>query len=105
MYTDDFQKKENYLNLKNTIVINVIDCEEYHSTFKIFEEHRQELLTDKFRIDFLELRKAKEFKERGSMTDKKQMWMDFLNANAEDDETLERLASDSPIMQKAVAVP
>ena len=30
--------------------------------------------------------------------------MDFLNTNAEDDETLERLASGSPIMQKAVAV-
>ena len=109
MYTGDLQKKEDYLNLKNTIAINVIDfnlfdCEEYHSTFKIFEEHRQELLTDKFRIDFLELRKAKECKERGSMTNKKQMWMDFLNTNAEDDETLERLASGSPIMQKAVAV-
>ena len=38
------------------------------------------------------------------MTNKKQMWMDFLNTNAEDDETLERLASGSPIMQKAVAV-
>lgn len=100
MYTGDIQKKEDYLNLKNTIVINVIDfnlfdCEEYHSTFKIFEEHRQELLTDKFRIDFLELRKAKEC---GSMTDKKQMWMDFLNTNEEDDEPLERLASSSPIM-------
>lgn len=32
------------------------------------------------------------------MTDKKQMWMDFLNTNAENDETLERLASGSPIM-------
>ncbi|MDE7137113.1 MAG: Rpn family recombination-promoting nuclease/putative transposase [Ruminococcus sp.] len=109
MYTGDLQKQEDYLNLKNTIAINVIDfnlfdCKEYHSTFKIFEKHRQELLTDKFRIDFLELRKAKECKERGSMTDKKQMWMDFLNTNAEDDETLERLASGSPVMQKAVAV-
>ena len=36
------------------------------------------------------------------MTNKKQMWMDFLNTNAEDDEPLERLASGSPIMQKAV---
>lgn len=38
------------------------------------------------------------------MTDKKQMWMDFLNTNAEDDETLDRLATSSPVMQKAVAV-
>lgn len=38
------------------------------------------------------------------MTDKKQMWMDFLNTNAEDDVTLERLATGSPIMRKAVAV-
>ena len=109
MYTGDLQKQEDYLNLKNTIAINVIDfnlfdCKEYHSTFKIFEEHRQELFTDKFRIDFLELRKAKECKERGSMVDKKQMWMDFLNTNAEDDETLDRLSTSSPVMQKAVAV-
>lgn len=109
MYTGDLQKQEDYLNLKNTIAINVIDfnlfdCKEYHSTFKIFEEHRQELLTDKFRIDFLELRKAKECKECGSMVDKKQMWMDFLNTNAEDDETLDRLSTSSPVMQKAVAV-
>ena len=67
--------------MKNAIAINIIDfnifdCEEYHSTFKIFEEHRKELLTDKFRIDFLELRKAKEYK----------------------------LSSESPIMKKAVAV-
>ena len=39
-----------------------------------------------------------------SMADKKQMWMDFLNSNAEDDETLDRLAKDSPVMEKAVAV-
>ena len=38
------------------------------------------------------------------MVDKKQMWMDFLNSNAEDDETLDRLAKDSPVMEKAVAV-
>lgn len=109
MYTGELQKKEDYLNLKNTIAINVIDfnlfdCKEYHSTFKVFEENRHELLTDKFRIDFLELRKAKECKERGSMTDKKQMWMDFLNTNAEDDETLDRLSTGSSIMKKAVAV-
>ena len=109
MYTGELQKNEDYINLKNAISINVIDfnlfdCKEYHSTFKVFEEHRQELLTDKFRIDCLELRKAKDMKESGSMTDKKQMWMDFLNTNAEDDETLERLATESPIMKKAVAV-
>ena len=107
VYTEELQKNEDYINLKNVIAINVIDfnlfdCKEYHSTFKIFEEHRQELLTDKLRIDFLELKKAK--KERGIMTDKKQMWMDFLNSNAEDDETLNSLATKSPVMEKAVAV-
>ena len=59
MYTSELQKNDDYLNLKNAFAINVIDfnlfdCREYHSTFKIFEEHRQEFLTDKFRIDFLE---------------------------------------------------
>lgn len=107
VYTEELQKSEDYVNLKNVIAINIIDfnlfdCKEYHSTFKIFEEHRQELLTDKLRIDFLELKKAK--KERGIMTDKKQMWMDFLNSNAEDDETLDSLATKSTVMKKAVAV-
>lgn len=42
MYTGELQKNEDYLNLKNAIAINIIDfnifyCEEYHSTFKIFE--------------------------------------------------------------------
>ena len=106
MFTGELQKNEDYINLKSSISINVIDfnlfdCKEYHSTFKIFEEKRNELLTDKLRIDFLELKKAKEV---SSMTDKKQMWMDFLNTNAEDDVTLERLVTGSPIMQKAVAV-
>lgn len=107
IYTEELQKSEDYINLKNVIAINIIDfnlfdCKEYHSTFRIFEEHRQELLTDKLRIDFLELKKAK--KERGIMTDKKQMWMDFLNSNAEDDETLDSLATKSTVMKKAVAV-
>lgn len=110
MFTSDLQKNEDYYNLKETIAINVIDfnlfeCKEYHSTFKVLEERRHELLTDKFRIDFLELRKAKKLvKESGSMTDKKLMWMDFLNSNAEDDETLERLSAESPVMKKAVGV-
>ena len=30
--------------------------------------------------------------------------MDFLNTNAEDEKTLERLSSESPIMKKVVAV-
>ena len=109
MYTSELHNSEDYLALKDAIAINIIDfdlfeCDEYHSTFKIFEENRHELLTDKFRIDFLELHKAKKHKEGDFMADKKQMWMDFLNSNAEDDETLDRLAKDSPVMEKAVAV-
>lgn len=107
VFIEKLSKNEDYINLLPTTSINIInfnlfDCEDYHSTFKILEENRHELLTDKLRIDFLELRKAK--KGRGDMTDKKQMWMDFLNTNAEDDETLDRLSNNSPIMQKAVAV-
>lgn len=107
LFIERLSKNEDYINLKATTAINIInfnlfECENYHSMFKILEENRHELLTDKLRIDFLELRKAK--KGRGNMTDKKQMWMDFLNTNAEDDETLDRLSGNSPIMQKAVAV-
>ncbi len=107
VFIKKLSKNEDYINLLPTTSINIInfnlfDCEDYHSTFKILEENRHELLTDKLRIDFLELRKAK--KGRGNMNDKKQMWMDFLNTNAEDDETLDRLSDKSPVMQKAVAV-
>ena len=104
-YARDFQRSENHTTPKNVVVINItdfnlLDCEEYHSTFRIFEENRNELLTDKLRIDFLELRKAKEVRTM----DKKQIWMDFLNTNAADEKTLNYLAGVSKIMNKAVSI-
>ena len=104
-YTGELQKSEGYITLKNVIAINIVDfnlfdCEEYHSTFRIYEENRQELLTDKLRIDFLELRKAKGV----SSMDNKQIWMDFLNTNAADEKTLNHLAGISEIMKKAVGI-
>ncbi len=116
LYTQDFKEGQDYAELKETIAINILDfnlfdCEEYHSVFGVFEETRREKLSDKFRIDFLELKKAKKFKEmNGTMATRKQMWMDFLNATSDDDETLSRLSDsttnpvNSQVVGKAVAV-
>ena len=116
LYTQGFKEGQDYAELKETIAINILDfnlfdCEEYHSVFGVFEETRREKLSDKFRIDFLELKKAKKFKEmNGTMATRKQMWMDFLNATSDDDETLSRLSDsttnpvNSQAVGKAVAV-
>ena len=110
-YTGELQKSEGYITLKNVIAINIVDfnlfdCEEYHSTFRIYEENRHELLTDKLRIDFLELRKAKGVSsmDNKQVVDNKQIWMDFLNTNAADEKTLNHLAGISEIMKKAVGI-
>lgn len=99
-------KSEDYISLKNTIAINIVDfklfdCSECHSSFMIYETHRHEKLTDKLRIDFLELPKAKKNKTNPKL----QEWLDFLNVTTEEGlEMLEKNTVNPTIMHKAVAV-
>ena len=86
LYSDELDKGDEYGNLKQTICINIInfnlfDCEDYHSHFKIMENERSEILTDKFAIHFFELKKIGKYKKNKPMED----WLNLINAETEDD--------------------
>lgn len=106
VYTNQLGKGEDYISLQNTIAINIVDfklfdCSECHSSFMIYETNRHEKLTDKLRIDFLELPKAKNTKTNAKL----QEWLDFLNVTTEEGlEMLEKNTVNPTIIGKAVAV-
>ena len=86
LYSEELKVGEEYGELKQTICINIInfdlfDCEDYHSNFRILENERGELLTDKFAIHFFELKKLGRFKKDRRMED----WLDLINAETESD--------------------
>lgn len=86
LYSEELKAGEEYGELKQTICINIINfdlfsCENYHSSFKVLESERGELLTDKFSIHFFELKKLSKFKKNKRMED----WLNLINAETEGD--------------------
>ena len=86
LYSDELGSGEDYGKLKQTICINIInfnlfDCEDYHSHFKILENERGELLTDKFAIHFFELRKVNKCRK----SSRKEDWLKLIDAETEGD--------------------
>ena len=88
MFTDDLKKSEDYLLLKRTICISIVDfdlfkeCKSPYSKFLILEENRHVLLTDKFAILFLELPKID---SNVNKNDRKKLWLQFLKAETEEE--------------------
>lgn len=86
LYSEELKAGEEYGELKHTICINIINfdlfgCKNYHSSFKVLESERGELLTDKFSIHFFELKKLSKFKKNKRMED----WLNLINAETEGD--------------------
>lgn len=104
-FSGQLNKSEDYSKLQKTIAINIIDfnlfdCEEPHSIFFVSEKDRNELLTDKFRIDFLELKKAAKSKNRMLKE-----WLTFLNATTEEElDMMGNTTTNPEIIGKAIAV-
>lgn len=73
-----------YSELKQTICINIINfnlfsCDDYHSYFRIKENERDEVLTDKFAIHFFELQKVNSYKKNKRMEN----WLNLINSETE----------------------
>lgn len=84
LYSEELKAGDEYEQLKQTICINIInfdlsDCADYHSHFKVLENERLEVLTDKFAIHFFELKKLSKFKKNRRMED----WLNLINAETE----------------------
>jgi predicted transposase/invertase (TIGR01784 family) len=106
VYSEQLGKGEDYNTLKDTIAINIIDFNLFdfkksHSSFGIYESEEHIKLTNKLRIDFLELKKAKQYKTDTQL----QEWLDFLNvSNEEELDMLEKTTTNPNIMNKAITV-
>ena len=86
LYSEELHSGDEYAALRQTICINIInfnlfDCEDYHSHFRILENERGELLTDKFAIHFFELRKLNSCKKNRRIED----WLKLIDAETEGD--------------------
>ena len=103
MYVSGIDKGEVYKNLSKTISINVLgfkmfDCKEYYSEFQILEKNRHELFSDKMSLHFFELPKIS---DKIDISDRKQLWLQLINADSEEDFAMLR-ETNVPIIQESV---
>ena len=102
----DLESGNPYSSLEQTISINILDytmfnTEACHSTFMLKELQREEILTDKLRIDFLELPKTES--DKSIQVKRLKKWLRFLNIRDEEDADMIAQANDSMI-NKAVYI-
>lgn len=106
MYAGDLQQGEPYATLLRSISVsilnfNMFDCPSYHSEFCILEKDRHELLTDKFAMHFFELKKVQKIDKQTDAADRRQLWMQFINADSEEDFAMLK-TTDNALIQKGV---
>lgn len=87
MYSGDLDKGENYGKLKQSISVSIMgfdmfDCDNYHSSFSVRENSRNELLTDKLELHFFELNKIPHKIDGRS---RKELWLQFINADTKEE--------------------
>ena len=86
LYSEQLKVKDAYGDAEKTVCINILnfnlfDCKEYYSSFKIMEESRHSILTDRFSIVFFELKKLKNARKNKPV----EVWLDLINAETEGD--------------------
>ena len=86
LYSEQLKVKDAYGDAEKTICINILnfnlfDCKEYYSSYKIMEESRHSILTDRFSIVFFELKKLKNARKNKPV----EVWLDLINAETEGD--------------------
>lgn len=106
LYSEQLKRGELYGELKKTISVNILDFNLFnetkspYSSFSIWEDNRHELLTDKCAIVFFELVKVDTKIEKNN---RKQLWLQLLNAETEEDLTMLK-ETGVPEIGKAVVI-
>jgi predicted transposase/invertase (TIGR01784 family) len=105
MFTSHLSKGQTYEQLTKTIHIGILHFnffpyKKYHSVFTPREETENYLLSDLFRIDFLEIPKAKDIPVKHD--DKLAQWLKFFSTKEK--EALKMLAKKNPMIEKAVGI-
>ena len=106
MYTNDLKKGEDYSKLRKSISISILDfdlfeCKEFFSEFGIIEKNRFEMLTDKLDMYFFELKKVKAINEQLDNENRKQLWLQFISADSEEELNMLN-TTDYDMIQKGV---
>ncbi len=105
LYTSELKSGETYGKLKKAITINIINFKmfegnDYHTEVVTTVKGTNEIFSDKFSMHFFELKKVG---KNVDSNNRKELWMQFLNADSEED--LEMLKqSNVPIITKAVSI-
>lgn len=103
----DIKKGQEYSELKQCISINIInfnlfDCSSYHSSFSLREDTRHDRLTDKCAIHFFELKKIN--KSKPNTEDRKELWMQLIDAESEEEFDMLTNTNIEPIKKAVVAI-
>ena len=92
MYSEEMKKGKPYNSISRCICINVLnfgmfDCPEFHSSFSVREDNRNELLTDKMHLHFFELTKVKAVSKRNrpDEQDALRLWLQLFKADSEEE--------------------
>lgn len=88
VYSDQLESGYDFTILRKTIAINILDFnylkeEDFHNTYKIYNEKTKEAFSDLFEMHFIELTKfKKDYKDLKTALDR---WVSFLNKSYEID--------------------
>ncbi len=104
LFTSDFKSGQLYSQIPETITINIINFklfkkQGFHSVFRVSDVETGEMLSDKFRIDFVELPKVS-FSD--DVRDELIQWMQFLKVKSEEDLKMLESRNISPTLKEAV---
>ncbi len=101
LFTGSLKSGDAYSELPMTISLNILgysmfpEREQYHSIYVPKEEKHNDVLTDKFSLQFFELEKLNHRKT--NLQSKKERWLRFLNAETEEELDMLETAKDSTL--------
>lgn len=104
IFSNQLAVAENYKSLKDTVLISVVDfilfdAPKSHTTFGVYEKSLGFPLSDKLRMDFLELPKVDKFKPKDN---KLTEWLKFLRATTEEELNIVKTNTKNPAIDKAI---
>ncbi len=107
LFVSDLKRGQEYSELKQCISINIINfnlfgCSAYHSSFSLREDTRYDRLTDKCAIHFFELKKIN--KSKPNPEDRKELWMQLIDAESEEEFDMLTKTNIEPIKKAVVAI-
>lgn len=112
LYGSSVERGEDYGTSKATLSLNILDfnlfsaeeCEDFNTEFVFYDPKHNLILTDKARINIVELPKIRNATPEQIKSSEKIAWAAFFNAESEEDFDMIRQTTSSPNVQKAVTV-